>query len=269
MRALQFFPVLAVIFMFARVTYGGNPLQVTNNVLAWDAIDKSSELPAMTNVAYFTFWVTNISPADAVIYSNETSCDCTVTETASKLPWIIKPGDGGWFKVLVNVRGKWGMVTKDATIYTSSGTQMLTVHIDIPLSPAPFNVSSRLTDQMASQKDRQAVFGEHCEVCHSWPGRGQTGEALFQSVCAICHLSDHRAQMVPDLAALKGDLSAAYWRTNIIYGRTNSLMPAFAKSEGGILDTNQIESLVSFLQTKYPVGRASSDSANSVKPKMQ
>jgi hypothetical protein len=29
-------------------------------------------------------------------------------------------------------------------------------------------------------------------------------------------------------------------------------MPAFAKSEGGILDTNQVESLVEYLVKKFP-----------------
>jgi mono/diheme cytochrome c family protein len=222
------------------------------NPLVWDAMEKSNSLPAMTNVTYFNFFVTNKSPASAMIFSNETSCDCTAATTVEHLPWELKPGDGGALNVLVNVRGKYGLVTKNVVVYTSHGTQTLTVNIDIPISPAPFNVSARLQDQMASQKDRQAVFGEHCGACHAWPAVGRTGESLFQSVCAICHISEHRAPMVPDLAALNHETTADYWRTNIISGKTNSLMPAFAKTEGGILDTNQIESLVALLVKKYP-----------------
>jgi mono/diheme cytochrome c family protein len=222
------------------------------NALVWDALEKQSSLPFMTNVTYFTFYVTNTSSASVTIYSNVTSCDCTAATTDEKLPWELKPGQGGALKLLVNIRGKYGLVTKDVTVYSSRGTQLLLVNLDIPISPAPFNVSARLTDQMASQKDRQAVFGEHCAACHAWPAVGRTGESLFQSVCGICHTSEHRAQMVPDLALLNRVTDAGYWRSTIIYGKTNTLMPAFAKTEGGILDTNQIESLVVYLEKKYP-----------------
>ena len=223
-----------------------------SNPLIWDAMEKTNSLPGMTNVTYFSFFVTNKSPASAMIFSNVTSCDCTAANTVENMPWELKPGDGGALNVLVNVRGKYGLVTKTVVVYTSHGTQTLTVNIDIPISPAPFNVSARTRDQMASQKDRQAVFGEHCAACHAWPAVGRTGEGLFQSICGICHLSDHRAQMVPDLAKLNRATSADYWRTNIAFGKPGSLMPAFAKTEGGILDTNQIESLVAYLATRYP-----------------
>lgn len=238
--------------MIARADTVQPALIPESNPLVWDAMVKSSSLPFMTNVTYFDFYVTNKSSASAMIFSNETSCDCTAATTVEHLPWELKPGDGGALNVLVNVKGKYGLVTKTVTFYTSHGTQTLTVNIDLPISPAPFNVSARLRDQMASQKDRQAVFGEHCGACHSWPAVGRTGESLFNSACGICHTSEHRAQMVPDLAALNKETSAEFWRTNIIFGKTNSLMPAFAKTEGGILDTNQIESLVAFLVKKYP-----------------
>jgi hypothetical protein len=64
--------------------------------------------------------------------------------------------------------------------------------------------------------------------------------------------------MVPDLAALKFQTDADYWRRNIIEGKPGSLMPAFARWEGGILDTNQIESLVQYLVETYPSKLAAS-----------
>lgn len=233
-----------------------------SNPLVWDAMSKSSQLPFMTNVTYFTFYVTNQSSASAAIYSNQTSCDCTAATTVEHLPWELKPGEGGELSVLVNVRGEYGLVTRSVIVYSDHGIQTLTVNMDIPISPAPFNVSARLKEQMASQKDRQAVFGEHCAACHAWPAVGRTGESLFNAACGICHTSEHRAPMVPDLAALNMETSADFWRTSIIFGKTNSMMPAFAKTEGGILDTNQIESLVAFLTKKYPSKKmARSDNA--------
>ena len=256
MTTSQTIPTLLMMFACAMLIARADTVQpapiAESNPLVWDAMEKSSSLPFMTNVTYFDFYVTNKSSASAMIFSNETSCDCTAATTVEHLPWELKPGDGGALNVLVNVKGKYGLVTKTVTVYTSQGTQTLTVNIDIPISPAPFNVSARLKEQMASQKDRQAVFGEHCAACHAWPAVGRTGESLFNSVCGICHTSEHRAQMVPDLAALNQETSADYWRRNISFGKTNSLMPAFAKTERGILDTNQIESLVAFLVKQYP-----------------
>jgi mono/diheme cytochrome c family protein len=57
---------------------------------------------------------------------------------------------------------------------------------------------------------------------------------------------------VPDLFAIKHPTDAAFWREMITHGKPGSLMPAFALSDGGILDTNQIESLVEYAMKKYP-----------------
>lgn len=257
--------IVAIFLLAAKIAHADAPVPAATtepNPLVWDAMEKKNSLPGMTNVTYFTFFVTNQSAASALIYSNVTSCDCTAATTVEHLPWELKPGDGGALNVLVNIRGKYGSVTKTVIVYTSHGEQTLTVNVDIPVSPAPFNVSARLKDQMASQKDRQAVFGEHCAACHAWPAVGRTGESLFTSICGICHTAEHRASMVPDLAKLDDELTADFWRRNITSGKTNSLMPAFAKSEGGILDTNQIESLVAYLVKQYPSKSAAATSTS-------
>src|SRR5689334_3354602 len=78
------------------------------NPLVWDAMEKKQDLPGMTNLAFFTFWVTNNSTSDAVIGSVETECDCTVVEAKTVLPWTIAPGTGGPLNVRVNIRGRFG-----------------------------------------------------------------------------------------------------------------------------------------------------------------
>ena len=218
-----------------------------SNALAWDAVVKSMDLPAMTNSVLFTFLLTNRSAENVTIFSTDTSCDCTVAETVQKLPWQIAPGEGGTMTVRVNTKGRYGDQEKYVAVFTSLGTQMLTVHMKIPLSPAPFNVSVRQQDVMAAKADRQAVFGGHCAACHNWPAKNTIGEGLFQAACGICHISDKRADFVPDLFELKHPNTPEYWRGVITHGKTGTLMPAFASSEGGILDTNQIESLVDYL----------------------
>jgi mono/diheme cytochrome c family protein len=220
--------------------------------LVWDALEKHADLPAMTNNAYFTFWVTNTSATEAAIVATETSCDCTVVEAAKILPWHIAPGESGPLNVRLNIRGKWGVVTKTITVHSSDGTQELTIHAKIPLTPAPSNISVRRRDMMAAQEDRQTVFRGSCAACHALPADGRTGEPLFVKACGICHTAEHRAEMVPDLAALKHDTDAAYWQNWITHGKEGSLMPAFAQSERGILDPNQIASLVEYLVKTYP-----------------
>jgi mono/diheme cytochrome c family protein len=252
-RAVQFLLTMMTGVLPADAEISPASTPPTNlNPLVWDALEKSADLPTMTNLAYFTFWVTNNSSAEATILSTETSCDCTVVEATKILPWHLAPGDGGPLNVRLNTRGKFGLVTKTITVHSSHGAQMLTIHAKIPLTPAPSNVSVRKQDMMAGQADRQAVFRGSCAVCHTLPAAGQIGEMLFVKACGICHTAEHRAEMVPDLAALKHDTDAGYWLNWITLGKAGSLMPAFAQSEGGILDTNQIASLVEYLVKKYP-----------------
>lgn len=231
-----------------------NPTSTSNvsNMLVWDAVKKSINLPGMTNTVSLTFWVTNISQEEVTMLSTETSCDCTVADAAHEFPWKIAPGTGGPLYVRIHTIGQHGLIERYIAVRTSHGVQFLTAAMNIQLSPAPFNVSVRQQDVMAAKADRQSVFEGHCAACHTWPTKEQTGEALFQSACAICHISDNRADFVPDLFALKHPNEPEYWRNVITHGKPNTLMPAFSKSERGILDTNQIESLVSYLVEKFP-----------------
>lgn len=227
----------------------------STNPLVWDAREKFAKQAEMNQNATFTFWVTNTSSSNAFIVHTESECDCTVTKMPSQ-PWVLQPGESGSLDVKMNLLGRFGRVTKEIYVGTSHGGQTLRVNADIPLTPAPFNVSARQRDQMAAKKDRQAVFGGGCAACHALPATGRTGEALFTKACAICHISTQRAAMVPDLAALRTPTHADYWRTWITQGKAGTLMPAFAQSAGGILDTNQIESLVEFLVKAYPAAAA-------------
>jgi hypothetical protein len=59
---------------------------------------------------------------------------------------------------------------------------------------------------------------------------------------------------VPDLKNLKHPTNAEHWKKWIASGRVGSMMPAFAKAEGGPLDEAQIDSLVHFLTSTIPSG---------------
>ena len=242
------------------------PSVISTNPLVWDAMEKFSKKEEMNQGASFEFWVTNTSSSNASIIHTESSCDCTVAQMPSQ-PWVLKPGESGSLGVKMNLLGRHGRVTKEIFVGTSHGGQFLKVHADIPLTPAPFNVSPRQRDMMAAQKDRQAVFSGSCAACHALPAANRIGSSLFSKACAICHVSDHRAAMVPDLAVLKHPTDADYWRSWITHGKEGTLMPAFAKSAGGILDEPQIESLITFLVTNYPSVKLPTDST-AAKPKV-
>lgn len=243
--------LLTIAFSNARAELSDRRAVITNG-LSWDSMDKMLKLPGMTNIVRMTFYVTNTSTEEITILSTETTCECTVVDTSSRFPWTIAPNEGGAIKVNVNTRGMYGKLDKSIAVKTSRGVENLGIHLDIPLSPAPFNRSVREQDVEAAKANRQAIFQGHCAPCHSWPTKNLMGEALFVTACGICHTSDHRADFVPNLAALKGPLDEKYWKEIVIHGKPGTMMPAFADTDGGVLDKYQVHSLVQFLLNKYP-----------------
>jgi len=255
-RLVHNFKVCFVTMVWALTARAETPSASTStnapNPLVWDAMEKQVDLPGMTNVAFFTFWVTNASTTEVTIGAVEAECDCTVIDARKRFPWVIAPGASGSLDARVNIRGRFGLFVKTIDVHTSHGKQVLTVRMNIPLTPAQPNVSARQKDLMAAKADRQAVFRDGCAVCHATPTLGQTGRVLFEKACGICHMAEQRAEIVPDLTALQQATDADYWRTWITFGEAGSVMPAFAKSEGGILDVDQIESLVEYLMREFP-----------------
>jgi len=197
----------------------------------------------------FEFHVKNTSEANITIYRVRTSCGCTVAKMPSQ-PWLMAPGTEGILEVVVDLRGKTGVLYKTATIESSVGSQELKLTITIP--PPPFmseaaSSEQRLRNQMLATKDRQAVFKGDCAQCHADPASGKMGWDLYLTACAICHNPQRRATMVPDLRALNVSVGRDYWRQWVTYGKPGTLMPAFAVAQGGPLTPSQIDSLLDSL----------------------
>jgi mono/diheme cytochrome c family protein len=228
------------------------------NAIKWDAEAKEIQASPGQTTANFTFWLTNVSSADVFVNSVRTSCGCTVAKLPAQ-PWRIGGGSNGPIEVTMNLAGKSGMIAKGVTVDTSSGIKQLTVKTMIP-GAAPGQVSGtmndteRLKNMQLALADRQVVFkNQECAKCHSDPAKGQTdGRLLYAGVCATCHNSAHRAAMVPDLRTLPHPTDAEHWRKWITYGRAGSMMPAFAESEGGPLNEQQINALVDFMAKTFP-----------------
>ncbi|MBM3834512.1 MAG: DUF1573 domain-containing protein [Verrucomicrobia bacterium] len=216
-------------------------LQATAQPLVWDAISKEYAAKLGETNIYFTFTATNLSSEEVLIRAVRGSCGCTIPKLPA-LPWRIGPGASGQMEVLVDIRGKRGNLSKVVSVDSSAGLSLLAVNVKIP--------ENRELNLQLAKADRQAVFKNECATCHVYPTFGKTGEALYTAACGICHESDHRASMVPDFKALLKPTDANYWETWVRKGKEGSLMPAFARSEGGPLDDAQIKSLVEYL-TKH------------------
>jgi mono/diheme cytochrome c family protein len=240
-------------------------LQVVDaSILKWDADSKEAKSkPGDVNVP-FTFWFTNVSSGEIAIKSTRTSCGCTVAKLP-QTPWNIPAGSNGPIEVTMNVQNKGGVIQKSVTVETSAGVKTLLVKVDIApptnavatpaqLAAPAMGDTERLKNMQLALADRQVVFkNAECASCHAEPAKGKIdGQQLYAAVCTVCHDSLHRAALVPDLRTLKHPTGADHWRKWITYGRPGSMMPAFAKNEGGILDDQQINALVEYMVRHFP-----------------
>lgn len=243
---------------------------VEANILKWDAETKEHAAKPGETEAKYSFWLTNVSSSEVQINNVRTSCGCTVAKLPSQ-PWRIPAGSNGPIEVTLSLAGKSGMIAKGVTVDTSAGIKQLTVKCNIPVSAAgtpgalPVQQSGtmgdaeRLQNMQLAMADRQVVFkNQDCAKCHAEPARNKTdGRILYAGVCATCHNSHHRAAQVPDLRLLKHPTDADYWRQWIAHGRPGSMMPAYAESEGGPLNEQQINALVDFMVKAFPSRAAS------------
>lgn len=197
----------------------------------------------------FDFTVTNTSAADIVIQQLRTSCGCSAPK-ARPTPWRLAPGATERFAIVVDLRGKRGLLAKQAFLDTATGYKAVDFRVTIP-EPDPRD-EMRRRNLLVAQADRQAVFKGDCAQCHAAPTAGKTGRALFVAACAICHADEHRASMVPDLRTLTPAPTADAWRQIITAGKVDTLMPAFAREHDGPLTRAQIDSLVAYLTTQFP-----------------
>lgn len=222
--------------------------------LVWDATSKDYAAKPGEVLVPFVFNLTNVSSSEVIISNVTTSCGCTVAQLPSQ-PWHLAPGTNGEIKVTVNLTGKNGHISKGVNVISSVGNQALSVNVDIPAAPAPTTENERKDRAQAmeiAKADRQAVFKGDCASCHVTKGMGKTGADLYAADCGVCHDSPHRAAFVPDLRAPKGPRDRDFWVTWITYGRQGSMMPAFASTEGGPLNKEQIDALATYLDSSFP-----------------
>jgi mono/diheme cytochrome c family protein len=230
-----------------------SPTALTN--LVFDAETKEFHAKAGDTEANFVFHFKNASDVPVHVLSVRASCGCTTAKLPA-MPWVISAGTNDELSAKMTLAGKPpGETTKTLTIQSTNGTKILFVKVIIPApSQAGMTASDRAKNQELAKADRQAVFKNDCASCHVTPTVGKMGKELYTTACGICHDSEHRASMVPDIAALNRPPDTNYWRTTIADGvsKPGSLMPAFSQDHGGPLTKAQIDSLVAYMITDFP-----------------
>jgi len=225
-----------------------------------------------TEQAHFDFSVTNVSSGDVVINSIVGSCHCTVAQLPSQ-PWKLAPKEVGQFSATMDLAGTPPGESKFKELIISSDKGIKKLNVTTRVLPDMSSGESRTNAVKMATADRMAVFKGDCMQCHAETakdsaGHDKLGQDLYSAVCGICHEAAHRATFVPDLHHLKEPTSADFWRNWINNGKPGTLMPAFAKSEGGILNGEQIESLVKYLSANIPAqpGQLAPPSALKIAP---
>jgi mono/diheme cytochrome c family protein len=225
--------------------------------LKFDSEDKKLNVTNGTEQAIFTFSVTNISSEQVIIHYILGSCHCTVAQLPSS-PWILAPRQVGEFHATMDVVGTPPGESKFKTLTVNSDKGVKVLNVTTTVLPDMSTPEARTNNVKMATADRQAVFkNADCVQCHvdtakDSAGHDKMGQDLYAAVCGICHETTHRATFVPDLHHLKDPTSEAFWRVWITSGKPGTLMPAFAKSEGGILSSEQIDSLVKYLTASIP-----------------
>lgn len=226
--------------------------------IAFDAVQKEVTVTNGTSDAHFTFNLTNISSGDVTINYVQPSCSCTVAKLPSQ-PWKIAPKEGGQISATMGLSGVPPGGSKTKTLYVSSdkGNKTLLLKATVVAPPSAMTEEGRAMNQKMAMADRQTVFKGDCVRCHVDPaqdaaGNQKTGKDLYAAVCGVCHEAEHQASFVPNLRHLPQPTNREFWKNWITYGKPGTLMPAFAKSEGGILSDAQIDSLVAYLTATIP-----------------
>jgi mono/diheme cytochrome c family protein len=234
------------------------PQPALENFIAFDAEQKAVSVTNGTIAAQFTFNLTNVSSADVTINFVQTSCGCTVAKLPSN-PWKMAPNEHGEISATMQLAGTppGGTKIKTLTVNTDKGNKALYVKATVLPDAAPMTEMDRTNAQKIALADRQAVFKGDCARCHVTPakdaaGQDKMGKDLYTAVCGVCHEAEHRASFVADLHHLPEPTNAEFWKNWVAHGKPGTLMPAFAKTEGGILSDAQIASLTQYLTETIP-----------------
>jgi cytochrome c5 len=191
------------------------------------------------DIVRHTFRFKNEGAAKVKILKTETSCGCTTASGALK---EYAPGESGEMEVVIDTKGKKGIVVKTVTVTlehneVASAELALTMKLNPPPHPKIGNI-----------RNINAEAG--CKTCHLESGQGQSGVFLYHRVCSQCHgkkgvggfgraLNDEAWQQVGD----------AHIRQVIHGGLPEQGMPSFVEGVTPALTDEQVASLIQYVRS--------------------
>jgi|GEM_PF-887847 hypothetical protein len=186
-----------------------------------------------------TFKFKNAGAGNAKIVNTETSCGCTTASGALK---EYAPGESGEMEVVVDTKGKKGIVVKTVTLTTENNeVEKVEISLAMKLQPPPHPMIGKLRNINAEAA---------CKSCHLESGEGESGIFLFHRVCSECHgkkgvggfgraLNDPVWQKVDDAGI----------RNVIRGGIPEKGMPSFVAGVSPALTEVQIDSLIQYIRS--------------------
>ncbi len=178
------------------------------------------------------FELSNTGNEDLLIEKVVASSGSTKAVSSSNL---LKPGEKGFIRVVVDLRGKKGIFSKGVEVYTND-----------PITPvATLSLKIVVKDQIhMGQYHAAEIFAGDCRGCHVDQGVGKTGWDLFKADCFMCHNAGKKSSLSTMSKKPAGELLKA-----IKDGIENTLMPGFDIKNGGPLNDAEIKSLLDLIKS--------------------
>lgn len=191
------------------------------------------------DIVKHTFKLKNDGEGMAKIVKTETSCGCTTASGALK---EYAPGEHGEMEVVVDTKGKKGIVIKTVTV-TLENNEAPTVELSLSmkLEPPPHPKIEKMININTDTV---------CKTCHLESGAGQTGVFLYHRVCNQCHGKKGVggfARALNDAGLDK--LDDAHLKKVIYAGMPDKGMPSFVDGVTPPLTEEQVDSLIKYVRT--------------------
>jgi cytochrome c5 len=174
------------------------------------------------------------------IVKTETSCGCTTANGAFK---EYAPGESGEMDVVVDTKGKKGIVVKTVTV-TLENNDAATIELSLAmkLNPPPHPKIGNI---------RNINTEAACKSCHLESGEGQSGVFLYHRVCSQCHGKKGAGGfgMAHNDAMWQQQIDDARIARAIRAGLPEKGMPSFVEGVTPPLSEEQVGALIEYIRS--------------------
>ena len=193
------------------------------------------------DIVKHTFKFKNAAAGKVKILNTETSCGCTTASGALK---EYAPGESGEMEVVVDTKGKKGIIVKTVTLTLENNDQeKLELSLAMKLVPPPHPMILKVRNINAETA---------CKSCHLESGEGQSGIFLFHRVCSQCHGKKGvggLGRALNDAAWQKINANDAGIKKVIQAGIPDKGMPSFVEGVTPPLTDEQVDSLIKYIRS--------------------